>query len=172
MSYFGIIYFIFLLEVEKIPCHLVSPSCFLNLRRSFFAPAFSLVKRRISTACPLRFFPIVLISRFFGSTKEDEETNKQTKTNEKPETLPVSLQTAQSQAKDVLFLDSKSVLLITRLPISGSTELSVIKMFQEVSSVQFSRSVMSDSLLPYKSQHARPPCPSPTSGVHLDSFSL
>ena len=33
-------------------------------------------------------------------------------------------------------------------------------------SVQFSRSVMSDSLWPHESQHARPPCPSPTPGVH------
>ena len=30
------------------------------------------------------------------------------------------------------------------------------------SSVQFSRSVMSDSLWPHESQHARPPCPLPT----------
>ena len=30
------------------------------------------------------------------------------------------------------------------------------------SSVQFSRSVVSDSLRPHESQHARPPCPSPT----------
>ena len=34
------------------------------------------------------------------------------------------------------------------------------------SSVQFSRSVTSDSLRPHESQHARPPCPSPTPGVH------
>ena len=33
-------------------------------------------------------------------------------------------------------------------------------------SVQFSHSVMSDSLRPHESQHARPPCPSPTPGVH------
>ena len=33
-------------------------------------------------------------------------------------------------------------------------------------SVQFSRLVMSDSLQPHESQHARPPCPSPSSGVH------
>ena len=33
-------------------------------------------------------------------------------------------------------------------------------------SVQFSRSVVSDSLWPHESQHARPPCPSPTPGVH------
>ena len=35
-----------------------------------------------------------------------------------------------------------------------------------VCSVQFSRSVVSDSLRPHESQHARPPCPSPTPGVH------
>ena len=38
----------------------------------------------------------------------------------------------------------------------------------ENSSVQFSRSVVSDSLQPHESQHARPPCPSPTPGVHSD----
>ena len=38
-----------------------------------------------------------------------------------------------------------------------------------VSSVQFSRSVASDSLRPHESQHARPSCPSPTPGVHSDS---
>ena len=36
-------------------------------------------------------------------------------------------------------------------------------------SVQFSRSVVSDSLWPHESQHARPPCPSPTPGVHPNS---
>ena len=37
------------------------------------------------------------------------------------------------------------------------------------SSVQFSRSVMSNSLRPHELQPARPPCPSPTPGVHSDS---
>ena len=37
------------------------------------------------------------------------------------------------------------------------------------SSVQFSHSVMSDSLRPHELQHARPPCPSPTPRVHPDS---
>ena len=36
-------------------------------------------------------------------------------------------------------------------------------------SVQFSRSVVSDSLRPHESQHARPPWPSPSPGVHSDS---
>ena len=39
-------------------------------------------------------------------------------------------------------------------------------------SVQFSRSVMSNSLQPHESQHARPPCPSPTPRVHSDSRPL
>ena len=34
---------------------------------------------------------------------------------------------------------------------------------------QISRSVVSDSLQPHESQHARPPCPSPTPGVHSNS---
>ena len=38
-----------------------------------------------------------------------------------------------------------------------------------LSSVQFSRSVVSNSLQPHELQHARPPCPSPTPGVHSDS---
>ena len=36
-------------------------------------------------------------------------------------------------------------------------------------SVQFSLSVVSDSLLPHESQHTRPLCPSPTPRVHSDS---
>ena len=35
--------------------------------------------------------------------------------------------------------------------------------------VQFSHSVLSDSLRPHESQHARPPCPTPSPGVHSDS---
>ena len=38
-----------------------------------------------------------------------------------------------------------------------------------ISSVQFSRSVVSDSLRHHELQHTRPPCPSPTPGVHSDS---
>ena len=35
--------------------------------------------------------------------------------------------------------------------------------------VQFTHSVVSDSLRPHESQHTRPPCPSPTPGVHSDT---
>ena len=41
--------------------------------------------------------------------------------------------------------------------------------WNQFSSVQFSRSVVSDSLRPHESQHTRPPCPLPTPGVNPDS---
>ena len=40
---------------------------------------------------------------------------------------------------------------------------------QTISSVQFSRSVVSNFLRPHESQHARPPCPSPTPGIYSNS---
>ena len=39
-------------------------------------------------------------------------------------------------------------------------------------SVQFSHSVMSNSLQPHEPQHTRPPCPSPTPGVYPNSCPL
>ena len=44
--------------------------------------------------------------------------------------------------------------------------------FSQSSSVQFSRSVVSDSLRPRELQHTRPPRPSPTPGVHSNSCPL
>ena len=41
-----------------------------------------------------------------------------------------------------------------------------------LTSVQFSRLVMSDSLQPHERQHTRPPCPSPTPGVYPNSCPL
>ena len=41
-----------------------------------------------------------------------------------------------------------------------------------MTSVQFSHSVVSDSLQPHESQHARPPCPSPTPRVYSNSCPL
>ena len=41
--------------------------------------------------------------------------------------------------------------------------------YTNISSAQFSHSVVSNSLWPHESQHARPSCPSPTPGVHPDS---
>ena len=44
-----------------------------------------------------------------------------------------------------------------------------IFLFLIFSPVQFSCSVMSDSLWPHELQHARPPCPSPIHGAHSNS---
>ena len=41
-----------------------------------------------------------------------------------------------------------------------------MELFSISSSVQFSHSVVSNSLRPHESRHARPPCPSPTPRVH------
>ena len=43
---------------------------------------------------------------------------------------------------------------------------STYKLYHQFSLVQFSCLVMSDSSQPHESQHARPPCPSPTPGVY------
>ena len=43
------------------------------------------------------------------------------------------------------------------------------KYLKEFNSVQFSHSVVSNSLRPHELQHARPPCPSPTPGVYSNS---
>ena len=53
-----------------------------------------------------------------------------------------------------------------------SLSLALYSQFNSVAqscSVQFSCSVMSDSLRPHELQHARPPCPSPSPGVHSNS---
>ena len=52
------------------------------------------------------------------------------------------------------------------LSIAISANNSYLHLF---SSVQFSRSLVSDSLPPHELQHAWPPCPSPTPGVHSNS---
>ena len=51
-------------------------------------------------------------------------------------------------------------------------DLSVSVQKQTHISVQFNCSVVSDSLQPHESQHTRPPCPSPTPGVHPNSCPL
>ena len=48
----------------------------------------------------------------------------------------------------------------------------LLSIWSIIRSDQISRSVVSDSLWPHESQHARPPSPSPTPGVHWDSRPL
>ena len=51
-------------------------------------------------------------------------------------------------------------------------DISFLVLTPAFSSVQFSRSVVSDSLQPHGLQHARPPCPSPTLRVYSNSCPL
>ena len=53
-----------------------------------------------------------------------------------------------------------------KLPSVG--DKNIFLLIAVFSSVPFSHSVLSDSLRPHEPQHARPPCPSPTPGVHLN----
>ena len=57
-------------------------------------------------------------------------------------------------------------ILISILLLLPSTLIFVSFLCLSVSSVQLSRSVVSDSLRPHESQHTRPPCPSPIPGVY------
>ena len=59
---------------------------------------------------------------------------------------------------------------ISRLFLTANMKNQTILLSKwKFSFLQFSRSVVSDSLRPHESQHTRPPCPSPTPGVHSDS---
>ena len=49
------------------------------------------------------------------------------------------------------------------------SDLKQCKLSADISSVQFSRSVVSDSLWPHGLQHSRPPCPSPTPRAYPNS---
>ena len=62
--------------------------------------------------------------------------------------------------------------LCINFPLSISvytTGFDKLYIYFQFSSVQFSRSVVSDSSWPHESQHPRPSCPSPTPWVHSDS---
>ena len=60
-------------------------------------------------------------------------------------------------------------------PVSGgetNTQFPYATYVNQSSSVQFSRSVMSNSLWPHESQHTRPPCPLPSPGAYSNSCPL
>ena len=57
-------------------------------------------------------------------------------------------------------------------PLANDTGVLIMPTWVICTSVQFSHSVVSDSLQPHESQHTRPPCPSPTPRVHPNSCPL
>ena len=60
-------------------------------------------------------------------------------------------------------------MLASKIPNSKNWVSSLSDTVLQFSSVQFSLSDVSDSLRPHESQHARPPCPSPSPRVHSNS---
>ena len=64
--------------------------------------------------------------------------------------------------------------MVDRVPIlhNDNNQLMAVFLSSEFSSLQFSCSLMSDSLRPHGPQHARPPCPSPTPGIYPNSCPL
>ena len=79
-------------------------------------------------------------------------------------------------------VSQRSLQQCSQLPGPGSNQMSINREMDKedvvhtyngiFSLVQSNRSVMSDSLQPPESQHARPPCPPPTPGIHSDSSPL
>ena len=102
----------------------------------------------------------------------------------------ISWQTDGQTVADFIFLGSKITadgdcsheikkrLLLRRKVMTNldsilkSRDITLSTKVRLVSSVQFSRSVVSDSLRPHELQHARPPCPSPIPGVYSNSCTL
>ena len=69
----------------------------------------------------------------------------------------------------ISLMSSRFIHVVTYDTISFNLRLKDILLNMLFSSVQFSCSVMSDSLQPHELQHARLPCPSPTPRVHPNS---
>ena len=84
-------------------------------------------------------------------------TDDTTLIEESEEELKTFLMQMKRESEKV---DLKLNIQTTKIMASGSIQ---------IRSDQISCLVMSDSLRPHESQHARPPCPSPTPGVHSDS---
>ena len=60
-----------------------------------------------------------------------------------------------------------------QLYLNKTVNIFLTHLWNDLSSwVEFTRSVLSDSLQPHAPQHARPPCPSPTPGVHTNPCPL
>ena len=89
---------------------------------------------------------------------------------EKPAPLPPLAAAAYpfpAQSPICFLWDSKLIKLYVTCLESVSSHKNIV-LYPGVKSDphQFSHSVMSDSLQPHEPQHTRPPCPSPTPGVH------
>ena len=86
------------------------------------------------------------------------------------ENPPVEGKGIQEENANFLRLQSLMIFLLPLMVLKESAKGFVVEMLiSAFSSVQFSCSIMSDSLRSNELQHTRPPCPSPTPGVHSNS---
>ena len=70
------------------------------------------------------------------------------------------------------YMTTGKTIALPRWTYVGKVMSLLFNMLSQFSSVQFSRSVVSDSLWPHEQQHARSPCPSPTRGVYQNPCPL
>ena len=119
-----------------------------------------------------------------SSIRVYRKTSKTKQTNQKKKKKNPDWETrTRSKRKTRRDLDHKSInssallcFLLTKpyscfIQFKSCRLLEAFWSYPNKTSVQFSCSVVSDSLWPHESQHARPPCPSPTPRVHSDSRS-
>ena len=76
-----------------------------------------------------------------------------------------TLNKEQNQISNPGSLPPESIFFFFFFSLKATILLTVYKL-KHINSVQFSCSVVFDSLWPDEPQHTRPPCPSPTPGVH------
>ena len=81
--------------------------------------------------------------------------------------VPYSFSVSSSKSSILLAVMLNQWMLISEFCFSSLPWHMLFSSVQLLS--EFSRSVVSDCLQPYESQHARPPCPSPSPRVHSDS---
>ena len=88
------------------------------------------------------------------------------------EALPIMCCSKSHCPQAATLLPTSSLTLPVRELLCPPLQMTASSWPASWSSVQFSRSVVSDSLWPHGLQHAKPSCPSPTPGVYSNSCSL
>jgi len=81
----------------------------------------------------------------------------------------ITLMTESEKLKSILMKVKKES---EKVGLNFNIQKTKIMVSSPIKSVQLSRSVVSNFLRPHESEHTRPPCPSPTPGVHSDSRPL
>ena len=111
---------------------------------------------------------LLIMSLAFSTFSEDWGLQEQCKWYSIPRAFNTPWVTAALKAEPLSLWTLEFKIPLTSWEVS-TVKFCLLVYLWAFSSVQFSRSVMCDSLWPQESQHARPPCPSSTPGVHSNS---